>query len=54
MSGPSSRSRGLVALCALAPLIALPASAALAFAGLAVLVWSFCVDVAWLVRHARA
>jgi phosphatidylglycerophosphate synthase len=38
---------------ALAPLIASPASAALALAGLALLVWSFGVDVAWLARHAR-
>jgi phosphatidylglycerophosphate synthase len=39
---------------ALAPLVAAPASSALALFGLALLVWSFGVDVAWLARHARA
>jgi phosphatidylglycerophosphate synthase len=39
---------------ALAPLVVLPWSAALALAGLVPLVWSFGVDVAWLARHARA
>jgi phosphatidylglycerophosphate synthase len=41
-------------LGALAPLVALPWSAALALAGLAALVWSFAVDVVWLARHARS
>jgi phosphatidylglycerophosphate synthase len=40
-------------LGALAPVVAPPWSAALALAGLAALVWSFGVDVRWLVRHAR-
>jgi hypothetical protein len=40
-------------LGALAPLVALPWSAALALAGLAALVWSFAVDVHWLARSAR-
>jgi phosphatidylglycerophosphate synthase len=39
---------------ALAPLVASPASRAVALVGLALLVWSFVVDVAWLARHARA
>src|SRR5690606_3710147 len=38
---------------ALAPVVPTPASAALALGGLAALVWSFGVDVAWLARHAR-
>lgn len=38
---------------ALAPFVPPPASGALALGGLAVLVWSFGVDVAWLARHAR-
>jgi phosphatidylglycerophosphate synthase len=41
-------------LGALAPLVVLPWSAALALAGLAALVWSFAVDVRWLARYARA
>jgi phosphatidylglycerophosphate synthase len=41
-------------LGALAPFVAVPWSAALAFAGLAALVWSFAVDVHWLARNARA
>jgi phosphatidylglycerophosphate synthase len=40
-------------LGALAPVVALPWSAALALAGLAALVWSFAVDVRWLARAAR-
>ena len=40
-------------LGALAPVVEPPWSAALALAGLAVLVWSFGVDVVWLARHAR-
>jgi phosphatidylglycerophosphate synthase len=40
-------------LGALAPVVALPWSAALALAGLAALVWSFAVDVLWLARQAR-
>jgi phosphatidylglycerophosphate synthase len=40
-------------LGALAPVVAPPWSAALALAGLAVLAWSFAVDVHWLARHAR-
>jgi phosphatidylglycerophosphate synthase len=58
---PASRRRQAVCvvqtaslIAALAPLIALPGSAAVALAGLALLVWSFGVDVAWLARHARA
>jgi len=39
---------------ALAPAVPPPASALLAFAGLAALGASFAVDVAWLARHARA
>lgn len=39
---------------ALGPFVPQPASAALAFVGLGMLVWSFVVDVAWLARHARA
>ena len=39
---------------ALAPIVATPWSAVLAFAGLALLVWSFGVDVAWLARRAPA
>jgi phosphatidylglycerophosphate synthase len=57
---PASRRRQAVCVVqiasligALAPLVAAPASAALALAGLALLVWSFGVDVAWLARHAR-
>jgi phosphatidylglycerophosphate synthase len=41
-------------LGALVPLVATPWSAALALVGLAALVWSFGVDVAWLARHARS
>ena len=41
-------------LGALAPIVVLPWSAALAGAGLAALVWSFAVDVVWLARHARS
>jgi len=41
-------------LGALAPVVAPPWSAALAFAGLAALVWSFALDVHWLARHARS
>jgi phosphatidylglycerophosphate synthase len=41
-------------LGALAPVVVLPWSAALALAGLAALVWSFAVDVHWLARNARA
>ena len=41
-------------LGALSPLVISPWSAALAFAGLAALVWSFGVDVHWLARHARS
>jgi phosphatidylglycerophosphate synthase len=41
-------------LVALAPVVVLPWSAALALAGLAALVWSFAVDVRWLARQARA
>ncbi|HET7607751.1 MAG TPA: CDP-alcohol phosphatidyltransferase family protein, partial [Gammaproteobacteria bacterium] len=41
-------------LGALAPVVALPWSAALALAGLAALVWSFALDVLWLARQARA
>jgi hypothetical protein len=41
-------------LAALAPVVAAPWSAALALGGLAALVWSFAVDVAWLARHARS
>jgi hypothetical protein len=40
-------------LGALVPLVASPASSALALAGLVALVCSFGVDVAWLARHAR-
>jgi phosphatidylglycerophosphate synthase len=39
---------------ALAPVVVPPWSTALALAGLAVLVWSFGVDVAWLARRAPA
>lgn len=39
---------------ALAPVVPPAASALLALAGLALLVWSFAIDVAWLGRHARA
>lgn len=39
-------------ILALAPVVPRPASAGVAFAGLAVLVWSFAVDVAWLARWA--
>jgi phosphatidylglycerophosphate synthase len=39
---------------ALVPLVPTSASAPLALVGLACLVWSFAVDVAWLARHARA
>jgi phosphatidylglycerophosphate synthase len=56
---PASRRRQVVCvvqivslLGALAPIIAVPWSAALALAGLAALVWSFAVDVRWLARHA--
>jgi phosphatidylglycerophosphate synthase len=38
----------------LAPIVVPPWSAVLAFLGLALLLWSFAVDVAWLLRHARA
>lgn len=38
---------------ALVPVVTLPASAALALAGLIVLIWSFAVDVAYLARQAR-
>jgi phosphatidylglycerophosphate synthase len=38
---------------ALVPVVALPTSAALALAGLVVLIWSFAVDVAYLARQAR-
>ena len=41
-------------LVALAPVVARTWSAAPALAGLAVLVWSFAVDVRWLARQARA
>jgi hypothetical protein len=41
-------------LVALVPFVATPWSATLALAGLAALVWSFGVDVAWLARHARS
>lgn len=41
-------------LGALAPFVVLPWSAALAFAGLVALLWSFAVDVHWLARNARA
>jgi phosphatidylglycerophosphate synthase len=41
-------------LGALSPVVAPRPAAALALAGLAVLVWSFAVDVRWLARHARA
>jgi phosphatidylglycerophosphate synthase len=41
-------------LGALAPIVIQPWSAALAFAGLVALVWSFAVDVRWLERHAGA
>lgn len=41
-------------LGALAPIVVLPWSAALALAGLAALVWSFAIDVLWLARHARS
>lgn len=41
-------------LGALLPVVAPPQSAALAFAGLAALLWSFAVDVRWLARHARS
>jgi phosphatidylglycerophosphate synthase len=40
-------------LGALLPVVALPWSAVLAFAGLATLLWSFAVDVRWLARFAR-
>ncbi|HJR71567.1 MAG TPA: CDP-alcohol phosphatidyltransferase family protein [Gammaproteobacteria bacterium] len=38
---------------ALVPVVTQPASAALALAGLVVLIWSFAVDVAYLARQAR-
>jgi phosphatidylglycerophosphate synthase len=41
-------------LGALTPLAVPPWSAALAFAGLVALVWSFAVDVRWLARHAHS
>jgi phosphatidylglycerophosphate synthase len=41
-------------LGALAPIVVLPWSAALALVGLAALVWSFAVDVLWTARHARS
>jgi len=41
-------------LVALAPVVTGTWSTALALAGLAVLVWSFAVDVRWLARQARA
>ncbi len=41
-------------IAALAPIVAPPWSAALAFAGLALLVWSFGVDAAWLARRVAA
>lgn len=39
---------------ALVPYVPARESAALALVGLAFLVWSFAIDVAWLARHARA
>ena len=58
---PASRRRQAVCvvqivslLGALVPLVVQPWSAVLAFAGLALLVWSFGVDVVWLARHARS
>jgi phosphatidylglycerophosphate synthase len=58
---PASRRRQAVCvvqivslLGALTPAMPAPWSAALALAGLAALVWSFAVDVRWLVRHAGA
>jgi phosphatidylglycerophosphate synthase len=39
---------------ALVPFVPARESAALALVGLAFLVWSFAIDVAWLARHARA
>jgi phosphatidylglycerophosphate synthase len=39
-------------LGALAPVVTVPWSAAVALAGLVALVWSFAVDVHWLARHA--
>jgi phosphatidylglycerophosphate synthase len=41
-------------IAALAPFVAPPASVAVAFAGLLLLVWSFGLDVAWLARRARS
>jgi phosphatidylglycerophosphate synthase len=41
-------------LGALAPVVAVPWSTALALAGLIALVWSFAVDVRWLARHVGA
>ena len=41
-------------LGALLPIVPLPSSAAVAFAGLVTLLWSFAVDVRWLARHARS
>jgi phosphatidylglycerophosphate synthase len=38
---------------ALVPVVTQPASAALALAGLIILIWSFTVDVAYLARQAR-
>jgi phosphatidylglycerophosphate synthase len=58
---PASRRRQAVCVVqivsligALAPAVVQPWSAVLAFAGLALLVWSFGVDVAWLARRAPA
>lgn len=58
---PQSRRRQAVCVVqivsligALAPVVAQPWSAALALAGLVLLVWSFGVDVAWLAQHARS
>jgi phosphatidylglycerophosphate synthase len=57
---PASRRRQAVCvvqivslIAVLVPFVVSPVSAAIALAGLAVLVWSFAVDVAWLVRRAR-
>jgi hypothetical protein len=41
-------------IVALVPLVAGPASAALAAGGLLLLAWSFAADVAWLARRARS
>jgi phosphatidylglycerophosphate synthase len=41
-------------IVALVPLVAAPASAALAAGGLLLLAWSFAADVAWLARRARS